>query len=741
MSDHLSRRDVLAGAAAVSACGAAGWLCPALAQQLHAPEASLDRWYRGVCGQCGMTDPLYVGVRGGSPVTVKGDPVSPANYGRLCTRGMAFPAGLDPDRRPNKPLLRRDPSTKGTDGGLEPVEWDEALGWIAEQIGPIARQQPAKLAAFLDTSMPTESHLVFNRLLKGFLGCANVESNLRLDAMAGLVAAEQSIGVPAPLGGPGVIDGADLLMVVGADPAERQPALFSRMLQCHRRGTTRMVLIDSRRTLTAGLADVFVQPRVPGTEQLVLQSIAQALIRDGHVDDSMAQDHGSPFLQEMIESRCGVRAADIEAAAEAFADSYATFSCFGRGMATDAVRALYDLHILTGKMGDGSTILPLLHGANAQGALLMGSSSDRLPGLRSAKDEKDRIDVAAAWEAKRLPDGPGLQLGEWLPALRSGKLSTLFIVGSNLLPLLPDNRRWREALCKAMVVNATPFAPTETTVFSDLVLPMALPWLEERGCFINQGRQVLLTDPPGPPEGVPTSLNLATRLANTLLGQHSAAFAAYDKYGPELAWEQCGAVTANRPCDLAGADYGVLSSSTPVTWPRPEGTDAVVDLEPRFRRLSSSNREFTWPTPGEGQLRLVVFADSHHTGARELTGFAPELHYAAPRSWVEVNGRDAVKRKLRDGAWVAVESDTGVVVARLWITDRVPRGVVAIPEHFGFLSDLEGGTDGRGEPESLPGLVVPTHADPDSGQILLSGTHVTLREPTESEMAQRAMKL
>jgi len=736
MRNAPTRRDVLRGAAAASACAAAGWLCPALAQQLHAPEASLDRWYRGVCGQCGMTDPLFVGLRGGHPVTVKGDPVSPANYGRLCTRGMAFPAGLDPDRRPTRPLLRRDPATKGTAGGLEPVEWEEAMAWIAERLGPVARQEPAKLAAFLDTSMPTESHMVFNRLLKGHLGCGNVESNLRLAGAAGLAAAEQSIGVPAPLGGPGIVDGADLLFVVGADPAEQHPTLFSRMLQCHRRGTTRVVVIDSRRTLSTGLADVFVRPKVPGTEHVVLQSIEQVLIRDGHIDDTGGRR--SPLLPAAVEDLIGARAADIEAAAEAFADSYATFSCFGDDLTTRAARRLYDLHVLTGKMGDGSAVLPLLSGANAQGALLMGSCSERLPGLRSSAVAADRSAVTEIWDGPRLPDGPGLRLGEWLPALESGKLSALLAIGSNLLPLLPDNLRWRAAMSRALVVTATPFHPTETTVYSDLVLPMALPWLEERGCFMSQGRQVLLTDPAGPPEGAPTSLQLSTRIASALLGDGAAAFAEYDKYGPELAWEQCRALTSGRPCDLTGADYATLGAGEPLTWPRPAAADAGQELAPLFQELSRGAVEI--PLPAEGSLALVVFADSHHTGARELTGFAPELHYAAPRAWIEVNGRDAVKRKLRDGAWAAVESELGVLVARLWITDRVPRGVLAVPEHYGFLSDLEGGTDGRGEPESLPGLVVPTRTDPDSGQIVVGGTPVTLREPTEAEMARRALK-
>ena len=349
-------------------------------------------------------------------------------------------------------------------------------------------------------------------------------------------------------------------------------------------------------------------------------------------------------------------------------------------------------------------------------------------------------EVARLWSAPRTPRAAGHAMGSWLGAIEGSSLDTLLLFGTNLLPLLPDNLRWRRALANATVISASPFAPTETTVFSDLVLPVALPWLEERGCFVSHARQVVLTDPAPPPTDVPTSLDLTTRLASALLddGSYREAFTPYLKYGPELAWEQCRALTAGRACDLTGATYAVLEEERSVRWPR---TDEREDptAAPVQMQLSKADR-LTFPVKDSDGLALVVFADSHHTGARELTGFAPELHYAAPRAWVEVAGRDAVERKLRDGDFVAVESETGVMIARLWITDRVPRGVVAVPEHYGFLSDLEGGTDGRGEPESLPSLVTPLLTDPDSGQILTSCARVELRKPTEEEMGKRALR-
>ena len=702
MFDRPSRRDLLKAAAAAGSCAAIGSICPIFAQEIHAPEASLDRWHRGICGQCGLADPVFLGARGGRVVAVKGDPVSPTNYGRLCTRGMAFPAGLDAERRCTQPMLRRDPATKGSNGGLEPVSWDEALAWARDH-APNSRT-----AVFLDSNLPCESHHVARRLFGEHLGSHHIDTHLTLDAAAGVAAAEAALGYFAPPGDGGELDRADLYLVVGADPASRQATMFGRMLQCHRSERARAVVIDPRRTLTCGLADVWIRPKVPGLDSLVLSAILHALVRDG-----MAEVEGELPSPEHAEAVTGARASDIEAAAEAFADSSSTFTCYGRGLTrggAEGVRALYNLHTACARWGDGSTVVPLLNGANAAGAWLMGRGTDRTRGLR---------------------------LGEWPLALEDGRLDAVWLLGTNLLPLLPDQRRWRDAMTRHTLVAASAFVHTETTVFCDLVLPAAIPWLEERGTFVNQFRRLVLTDPAGPPEGVPTSLSLFTRLAETLVepGVYDASFAEITRIGPEVAWEQARAATEGTVHDLSGATYALLTDQQP-TWP--------VRIDSERGELSADGArmlDLAHPAPPDDQegLALVVFADSHHTGARELTGFAPELHHASPRAWIEISGRDASQRKLRDGTFAAVESKTGVLVARLWITDRVPRGVVAVPEHFGFLSDLEGGTDGRAEPESLPGLVLPSHTDP-TGQVLFSGTRVALREPTEEEMAARALK-
>ncbi len=757
MSHAMSRRHLLQ----LGACVGAGLACPALGQPIHTPEGALDRWHRGICGQCGLLDPVSTGVQDGIVSTLKGDPLSPTSLGRLCTRGMTLPAALVPDRRVTMPLLRKDSSTKGSDGGLSPISWEEAYAWLDEHLGSRLRGTPERIATLLDADLPCETQYTASRLLQGFFGCAHVDSSLRLDGAAGLRASTDATGLPAPTGSVADVDGADLFLIVGADPAERHSTLFYRMVQCQRRGGHRTVVLDPRRTLTCGLADVFVRPRVPGTDAAVLRAMTHVLLSEGIDRATGLEGHDAMVAAaRSMEPRraaelSGAKVEDIEAAARAIGESAGTFTAYGRGLMRSgarAVRALYDLLAVAGKLqGGSSTVLPLLEGANAAGAWLMGAPAGGLPAMRRLDSADDRRAMASLWACAedRIPEQVGLRLGEWLPALESGRLDAMLWLGGNPLPRLPANVRWRSALERSVLVHATPVHPVETSAWADLVLPVALPWLEERGSFIACDRRVQLTAPAGPPEGIPTSLGLIADLAVRWLQDDAerAPFAEISEMGPELAWDHCRAASEGRPCDLTGLTYEILDREPGVLWPFPTDTELGDPTEPasahvQAPRLSLSSDAGAPSAEGDtgGDLWLIPTATSHHTFARELTGFVPELHYASPRAWIEISGRDASKRKIRDGSWVAAESKHGVLVARAWITDRVVRGVIAVPEHFGFVSDLEGGTDGRGEAESLVASVLPLSADPDSGQLGVTPVRVSLREPTEAELAARALR-
>lgn len=707
MSRHPTRRRVIQAGTALGACAGLGVLSPVMAQSIHTPEASLDRWHRGICGLCGAGDPLFLGVERGQLKTVKGDALSPVGYGRLCTRGMTFPAGLPVDRRLSTPLLRRDAATKGSDGGLEAVSWEDALAAIGEHLSPLFGGGSRRVGVLLDGGLPCESLHAWRRLFGELLGCETVDCGARLGGLGGLDAAIGATGLPAPTGTTEDLERADVVLIAGVDLAARHATLMSRVAQCKRRGTTRVVLIDPRRSGTCSVADVHVRPQVPGSEASILVALQRALLAEGVVAADAAE--GLPALDLAVAAdRSGARREDLEVAAAALADAGSVVSLVGRDPIL--ARSVFDLHVRAGWLRDGSTVIPLLENANDAGAALLGVRCDAAPATA------------------------------WVDLLRSGEMQAVLWIGGNPLPRLPAQGAWRDALSKRFLVQATPVSPLESTAWADVVLPMSLPWAEERGCFVNHERRVQLSAPAGPPPEVPTSLELAVRLSSSLVpaDAHTAQMAPYAEYGPELAWEQIRSASAGTHWDAGGMTYERLSVPGGLLWPHPVGVEpgtvhdpSSARIEPIHERTAPSPAPPAEPVADSSMLHLVTFDCAHHHGAREVTGFVPELHYASPRAWIEISGRDASKRKLEDGAWTTMESAVGVIVARLWITDRVPRGVVAIPHGFGFCGDLEGGTDGRAEPESIPGLLT---ASPEER------TMVTLRTPTDEEMTRRALR-
>ena len=86
----MTRRQLLKYSAALAAASAVG-LDLALPRELMGAEADVDKWVKGVCRYCGAGCGVYVGVKGGKVVAVKGDKDN-WNKGFLCLKGNFLPA-------------------------------------------------------------------------------------------------------------------------------------------------------------------------------------------------------------------------------------------------------------------------------------------------------------------------------------------------------------------------------------------------------------------------------------------------------------------------------------------------------------------------------------------------------------------------------------------------------------------------------------------------------------------------
>src|SRR5262245_51888306 len=133
----------------------------------HAPTPAPP--VKTTCPYCGVGCGIIAQPDGAGDAAIKGDESHPANRGRLCSKGSALGETLRLDGRLLRPMLR------STDGSLARVSWERALDKVASGLqATIDRHGPDAVAFYLSGQLLTEDYYVANKLMKGFIGSANV---------------------------------------------------------------------------------------------------------------------------------------------------------------------------------------------------------------------------------------------------------------------------------------------------------------------------------------------------------------------------------------------------------------------------------------------------------------------------------------------------------------------------------------------------------------------------------------
>src|SRR6202048_2569851 len=243
-----------------------------------------------VCGVCAAPDE-----RGGAEIS--GDPEHPANFGRLCSKGSALGETLGLEERLLYPMIR---CSKGT---MERVAWSDALDHVAHRFAHIvARDGPGAVAFYLSGQLLTDDYYVANKLMKGFIGSVNVDTNSRLCMVSSVAGHRRAFGADTVPGCYEDLDQADLLVLVGSNAAWCHPVLFRRMLANKQKRGARIVVIDPRRTDTAGDADLFLGLK-PGTDTALFSGLLVQLADNGALDSDYIERHTSGFEEALARAR------------------------------------------------------------------------------------------------------------------------------------------------------------------------------------------------------------------------------------------------------------------------------------------------------------------------------------------------------------------------------------------------------------------------------------------------------
>jgi assimilatory nitrate reductase catalytic subunit len=439
------------------------------------------------------------GKGGGS---VAGDSSHPANFGRLCSKGLALSDTLGLETRVLHPMVRQ------RDGKLARVNWEEALDAVASGFERVLdRDGPEAIAFYLSGQLLTEDYYVANKLMKGFLGSANVDTNSRLCMASSVTGHKRSFGADVVPGCYEDLDEADLIVLVGSNAAWCHPILFQRMVRNKRERGAKIVVIDPRRTATAEEADLFLA-MAPGMDAALFSGLFAHLASSDQADASFIDAHTDglgPALAiareiapdlETISRVTRLSQKDIALFFDWFTATGRTVTCYSQGVnqsaqGTDKVNAIVNCHLVTGRIGKpGMGPFSLTGQPNAMGGREVGGLANQLAAHMSFSAE-DRARARRFWNAPRVAEREGLKAVDMFEAIEQGRIKALWVMGTNPAVSLPRAASMVRAIGRLEHFVVSDNVRSNDTINAGVhILLPAAAWGEKDGTVTNSERRI-----------------------------------------------------------------------------------------------------------------------------------------------------------------------------------------------------------------------------------------------------------
>ncbi|RXG14285.1 ferredoxin-nitrate reductase [Leeuwenhoekiella aestuarii] len=657
---------------------------------------------KSTCSYCGVGCGILVKKDANDKVMVEGDPDHPVNRGMLCSKGRNLHYVVnDTSDRLLHPQMRWSRSHP-----LEQVSWDTALDRAAQVFKSVIKQHgPDSVGFYVSGQCLTEEYYIANKLVKGFLGTNNIDTNSRLCMSSAVVGYKKTFGEDSVPIAYADIELADCFLITGANPAWCHPILFRRIEQHkEKKPDVKIIVIDPRRTDSAMYADLHLQ-LIPGTDIILYNAIGRRLLERGLIDKEFINNHTEGFAsyKEQVTKTslkeaarlCGVPLNDIKKAADLIGLSKAFISMWAMGLNQSVVGtnknfALLNLSLITGQVGKpGSGPFSLTGQPNAMGGREVGGMANLLAVHKDLMNPEHRREVAQFWGVDEISPKPGYTATEMFEALETGKLKAIWIICTNPAVSLPDLLRVEKALKNARFVVVQDISnKADTLEYADLVLPAA-GWLEKEGTMTNSERRISylpkLVEAPGEARpDVEILCDFAKRMG----------FKAFNYYNTEEIYQEYCAMTKGTHIDISFLNYDRLKTEGTFQWPvneyRHPGTARLFE-DKKFYTPSQKaifNIPYTITNrsimPSESFPLILTTGrvrDQWHTMTK--TGKVSRLKTHYPKPVLEINPSDAFVLNIREGYIVEVSSENGSVRVKATLTDNVRKGVVFLPMHWG----------------------------------------------------------
>lgn len=683
-----------------------------------------SEWTKTTCPYCGVgCGVLARPSADGRVADVKGDPQHPANFGRLCSKGTALGDTLGPEGRLLSPQI---------DGRA--ASWDAALDLVAGKFrDAVDEHGPDSVALYVSGQLLTEDYYVANKLMKGYIGSANIDTNSRLCMASSVAGHKRAFGADVVPGCYEDLELADLVILVGSNLAWCHPVLFQRLVAAKEARGTEIIVIDPRRTATAAIADRHLAI-AGGSDVALFNGLLHFLAERGAINRTYVNANTDGFDDALkaasalsladISELTGLPRAVIGSFYEAFARTERVVTVFSQGVnqstaGTDKVNAIINCHLATARIGKpGMGPFSVTGQPNAMGGREVGGLATMLAAHMELENATHRQLVQSFWKSPRIADKPGLKAVDLFRAVGDGRIKALWIMATNPAVSLPDADKVRDALraCPFVVVSDVE-RHTDTTALADVLLPSAA-WGEKSGTVTNSERRISRQRAflPSPGEARADWWQLA-EIARRMGFAEGFAWSSPAEIFAEYAGLTAASNGGSRALELlphAGLSVGQYDALQPFQWPQREsaaptqrlfGDGAFFTPNGRARFVAAPFRPATTlPTEDEFVLNSGRIRDQWHTMTR--TGRSARLSSHGAEPFVEIHPDDAARLSIAAGDLAKVSRDGRQILSRALITDRVAVGTVFAPMHW---SD-------RFASKGRVGSLYSANVDPVSGQ-------------------------
>ena len=664
--------------------------------------------------------------------TIEGDKNHPANYGRLCSKGASLAETIDLNGR----LL--DPMIEGRN-----VSWPEAINSVATKFNQVIKDFGADSVAFyVSGQLLTEDYYAANKLMKGYIGSANIDTNSRLCMSSTVAAYKRAFGsdtVPCCYED---LERAKLIVLVGSNAAWCHPVLYQRIVQSKKDNPDlSVVVIDPRKTSSCDVADLHLSIK-PGTDVMLFNGLLHHLDAQGETNQLFVENYTEGLtcaLEQATKSAgnlaavaeyCGLSVADVESFYRIFARTERVVSVFSQGVnqsssGTDKVNSIINCHLLTGRIGrPGMGPFSFTGQPNAMGGREVGGLSNALVAHMSLEDNVHRDITQRFWQSPVIADKAGYKAVDLFKAVDEGEVKAIWIMCTNPVVSLPDADFVKSALEKCdFVVLSECMKDTDTAKHANVLLP-AIPWAEKDGTVTNSERSISRQRAFLPAAGnAKPDWWIISQVAKAMGFEQGFSYeSAHEIFIEHAALSGFENKIENKGSrDFNISQYANLTSEsynnlTPTQWPVTEDTPKGTS------RMFTDGRYFTDSGKAQfitvqarhpvnsvsGNFPLILntgrVRDQWHTMTR--TGKSPRLAEHSPEPYAEMHPKDVRTFNLTEGALAQVSSELGSMVVRVCVSEAQQVGSIFIPIHWNKQFSMKGRVD----------VLVPSVTDPISGQ-------------------------